>query len=194
MIHASVNGEARVVNLEAVDTIGDLLQQLEVYVAPHDVVVGLRINGVECDDDAGEQVRALPVVGVTEIDLQTRSPATFAGEAQGRFDGYLAAIAAKFHLAIECFDRGIHQDAFRHYARGVEELRLLVTLYDKLTRLGNTGAGDARAFAQDLQLICDRLWGAQDRRDLPTLRGILADSLVPLLERWRANLGKDPTG
>lgn len=189
MIHASVNGEARGVNLEGVDTIGDLLQQLEVYVPPQEVVVGLRINGVECDDDPGDQLRALPIVGVTEVDLQTRSPQAFAGEAHGRFDGYLRAIAAKFNAAIECFDRGLEQDAFRQYASGIEELRLLVALCEKLSRLGDGVTGDDRALAGDLQAICDRLWTAQDRRDLSTLRGVLAERLVPLLEQWRGRLG-----
>ena len=185
MIRASVNGENCGVSIDDVDTIGDLLQQLEVYVPPRAVVVGLRINGSDCDDDPGAQVRTLPVLGVTEIDLQTRSPEVFACEARQRFEVYLAAIRQRFERAIECFDRCLEGDGLQHYRQGVEQLGLFVSLCDKLRQLGAVGAKPDQKIASDLQGVCDRLWTVQERQDFAGMRDVLAERLLPLLERWR---------
>jgi hypothetical protein len=185
MVRASVNGETCAVSLEGVTTVGDVLEQLEVHVPPRDVVVGMRINGVACDDDPAAQVRSLPLIGLTEIDLQTRSPDAFAREARQRLEGYLTAIHQRFESALECFDRGRGRDAFGQYRRGVEELGLLVRLCERLARLGAPVTGDDDAIASDLQGVCDRLWAAHDGDDFSALRDVLAERLLPLLERWR---------
>ena len=103
MIRTAVNGETCVVTMEGVDTVGEVLEQLSVHVQPRDVIVGVRIDGVGYDDDPAAKVRALPVAGIAEIDLQTRSPEAFAGEANDRLAAYLWAIQGKFHRTVECF-------------------------------------------------------------------------------------------
>ena len=184
-MRASVNGEKRGVSLDGVRTIGDLVEQLEVHVPPRDVVVGLSINGIACDGDPAAQVRALPVVGVTDIDLQTRSPEAFAGEARDRVDDYLEAIRGRFSRAVEEFDRGLPDDALGSYRLGVEQLGLLVHLCERLARLGERDTGVDAGVASDLHGICARLHGVQERRDLSALREVLAEQLLPLLARWQ---------
>lgn len=191
MIRTAVNGEACGVMLEGVDTVGDLLEQLEVHVQPRDVIVAVRIDGVGYDDDPAAKVRSLPVAGIADIDLQTRSPEEFAGEANGRLDAYLWAIQGKFQRTVECFEGGRHAEAFKYYRGGVEELGLLVALCEKLGRLGTVpgSSGAAGEIAGELQAICEDLEGAQVRRDFAALRGVLSERLLPLLERWRATVG-----
>jgi hypothetical protein len=193
MIRTAVNGEPCAVAMEGVDTVGELLEQLQVHVQPRDVIVGIRINGVGYDDDPGAKLRSLPVTGITEIDLQTRSPEAFAGEANGRLDAYLWAIRGKFRRTAESFENGSHAEAFRYYRGAVEELGLLVALCEKLGRLstpaGTTGAGE---IARDLQLICDELEATHVRRDFVALRRVLSERLLPLLDRWRSMLGVRP--
>ncbi len=193
MIRAAVNGEECGVTMEGVRTVGELLEQLEAHVQPRDVIVGVRIDGIGYDDDPAAKVRSLPVAGIAEIDLQTRSPEAFAGEANGRLDAYLWAIQGKFQRSVECFAGGRDAEAFRYYRGGVEELGLLVALCEKLGRIGvMTGAGGGTEIAGDLQAICEDLEGAQLRRDFAALRAVLSGRLLPLLERWRATLGAQP--
>ena len=190
-MRTAVNGEACGVTMEGVDTVGEVLEQLAVLIQPRDVIVGVRIDGVGYDDDPAANVRSLPVAGISEIDLQTRSPEAFAGEANGRLDAYLWAIRGKFQRTVECFEGGRQAEAFGHYRRGVEELGLLVALCEKLGRLGavagsGSGAGE---IAGELQAVCEELEEAQTRRDFAALRGALSGRLLPLLERWRALIG-----
>jgi hypothetical protein len=194
MIRAAVNGEECGVTMEGVHTVGELLEQLEAHVQPRDVIVGVRIDGVGYDDDPAAKVRSLPIAGITEIDLQTRSPEAFAGEANGRLDVYLWAIQGKFHRTVECFAGGRDAEAFRYYRGGVEELGLLVALCEKLGRLGSMAAagGGSGEIAGDLQAICEDLEAAQVRRDFAALRMVLSARLLPLLERWRGTLGAQP--
>jgi hypothetical protein len=189
MIRTSVNGEACGVSLDGIHTVGDVLAQLEVRVPPRDVIVGVRINGVACDDDPAASVRSLSVVGVSDIDLQTRSPEDFAAEARGRLDTYLAAIDGKFRSTVECLEGGRQADAFRSYRAGIEELGLLVNLCERLGCLGTPSLAADGSIARDLQNICDALETAQTRRDAGALRTAVAARLLPLLERWRATLG-----
>jgi hypothetical protein len=184
-MRALVNGNECSVNVEGMDSVGDLVEQLRVHAPPDDVIVGLRINGIDCEEDPASQVRALPVVGVSEIDLETRAPGAFADEAGGRIGGYLAAIRQGLARAVEAFDQGLTREALGHYRRGVEELGLLIQLCGQLARLGVDTRPDT-AITDDLKIICDRLWAAQDAHDFTALRGVLADRLLPLLVRWDA--------
>lgn len=186
MVRASINGETRQVSMEGVQSIGDLLKQLEIYVPSGDIVTDLRINGVECDGDPEARVRTLPAAGVNEIQLATRSPDAFAGEAQARLGQYLSAVHTRFERAIECFDGKNQGDALDAYRGGVQELGLLVSLCDMLRQLGMDRGTPDEAMTSDLQMICDRLWTAHDRSDFATLRDVLASRLLPLLERWRS--------
>ena len=104
-MRAAVIGEDLGVNMDGIETIGDLLQRLEVHVPPDELVVGLRINGGECDSDPASQIRALPVLGVEQIELETQSPEDFAASARVRGGEYLALIQKKIERAGECFDR-----------------------------------------------------------------------------------------
>jgi hypothetical protein len=183
ILHAQVNGEDRNVSLEGIDTIGDLLQQLALYVPPRDVIVSLRINGNDCGDDAAAELRELPVLGVEEVELRTCSPETFVGDASHRLEDYRAMVRAKFERAIECFDRGIDADGLDCYRRGIEELRLLVMLWDRLASLDQQATLPGDAVKAELQEVCDRLLTAQDRNDLATVRTVLADRLIPILEQ-----------
>lgn len=182
-MHAQVNGEECEVSLHGVDTIGDLLQQLEVYVPPRDVVVGVRINGDEYDCGPTSELRALPVGGVEAIELRTVSPETFAQDARGRIGEYLRMIGTRFERAVESFDRGIETDAFDYYRLGVEELRLLVTLWERLKHLDGAAADAVGGIKTELQRVCDALLVAQERNDLAAVRSLLADEMLPLLRR-----------
>jgi len=186
IVRAHVNGEECSVSMEGVDTIGDLLKRLEVHAPPRDVIVGLRINGGEYEGGATSQIRNLSVIGVEEIELQTQSPEAFAGGARSRLHEYLEMIHTRFERAVECFHRGAEAEGLEYYQLGVEEMHLLVTLWDQLNRLDAGASGPDEAFKADLQGICDRLLTAQDRNDLVTVRAVLADRLLPLLRRWRA--------
>jgi hypothetical protein len=67
----------------------------------------------------------------------------------------------------------------------VEELGLLVRLCEQLAHLGTRVTGSDDAITTDLQGVCDRLRGAHDGEDFSGLRDVLAERLLPLLERWR---------
>jgi len=170
--------------MEGIHTIGDVVQQLEVHAPPGDVIVGLRINGGECDSGPASQIRKLPVTGVEEIELQTRSPQAFAQDARNRLHEYLAMIQAKFERAVECFDRQADKDGLGYYRLGVEELRLIVTLWDQLNCLDTSMSGAEDVVRRDLQGICDHLFAAQDRNDLAKVSTVLAERLLPFLRSW----------
>jgi len=187
-VRAHVNGEACSISMEGIDTIGDLVQQLEVHAPPGDVIVGLRINGGECDGGPASQIRKLPVSGIEEIELQTRSPQAFAQDARTRLHEYLAMIHGKFERAIECFDRQADADGLECYRLGVEELRLMVTLWDQLNRLDTSMSGADDVVRRDLQGICDHLFAAQDRNDPAKVRTVLGERLLPFLRSWGAQV------
>ena len=187
-MRADVNGEECSISTEGIDTIGDLVQQLEVHAPPGDVIVGLRINGGECDSGPASQIRKLPVSGVEEIELQTRSPQAFAQDARNRLHEYLAMIHGRFERAVECFDRKADADGLEYYRFGVEELRLMVTLWDQLNRLDTSMSGADDVVRRDLQGICDQLFAAQDRDNLAKVRRVLAERLLPFLRSWGAQV------
>jgi hypothetical protein len=171
------------VSLHGVDTIGDLLQQLEVYVPPRDVIVGVCINGDEYDCGPTSEVYALPLDGVDAIELRTASPETFARDARGRVGEYLKMISTRFERAVESFDRGVEMDALDYYRLGVEELRLLVTLWERLKHIDGAAADAVAGIKAELQGVCDALLVAQEGNDLVAVRSLLADAMLPLLRR-----------
>ena len=187
-MRADVNGEECTISVEGIDTIGDLVQQLEIHAPPGDVIVGLRINGGECDSDPASQIRKLPVGGVEEIGIQTRSPQAFARDARNRLHEYLAMIHGRFERAVECFDSQADADGLEYYRLGVEELRLMVTLWDQLNRLDTSMSGADDVVRRDLQGICDHLFAAQDRKDLAKVRSVVDERLLPLLRSWGAQV------
>jgi hypothetical protein len=191
MVRARVNEAEHDVSTEGLATIGDLLDQLGVYVPPRDIIVGVRINGTECDNEPASPARGLPVNGVTDVELQTRSPEAFAAEARGRLDSYLTRIQTKLERAIECFDRGLEGDGLECYRLAVQELSLLVTLWNQLNQLGAETLHPREAATADLQGICDHLWTAQDRNDFASIRAVLVERLLPFLERWRGAVQPD---
>jgi len=182
-VHAQVNGEECDVSLNGVATVGDLLQQLDLYVPPRDVVVGVRINGDECGGGPTAELRALPVDGIEAIEVQSASPEAFAGDARARIGEYLVMIRSRFERAVESFDRGVEVDALDYYRVGLEELRLLVTLWDRLKHIDGMVAEAASEMKVELQQVCDALLRAQERNDLAGVRSLLATELLPLLGR-----------
>lgn len=182
-MHAQVNGEECDVSLNGVATVGDLLQQLDLYVPPRDVVVGVRINGDECGGGPTAELRALPVDGIEAIEVQSASPEAFAGDARARIGEYLVMIRSRFERAVESFDRGVEVDALDYYRVGLEELRLLVTLWDRLKHIDGMVAEAASEMKVELQQVCDALLRAQERNDLAGVRSLLATELLPLLGR-----------
>jgi hypothetical protein len=182
-VHAQVNGEDCDVSLNGVATVGDLLEQLEVYVPPRDVVVGVRINGDECGGGSTPELRALPLEGIEAIELQSASPETFAGDARARIGEYVVMIRSRFERAVENFDRGVEVDALDYYRVGLEELRLLVTLWDRLKHIDGMAGEAAGEVKVDLQRVCDALLSAQERDDLAGVRSLLATEMLPLLGR-----------
>jgi hypothetical protein len=143
----------------------------------------VRINGDEYDCGPTSELRALPVGGVEAIELRTVSPETFAQDARGRIGEYLRMIGARFERAVESFDRGIEMDAFDYYRLGVEELRLLVTLWERLKHLDGAAADAVGSIKTELQRVCDALVVAQEGNDLAAVRSLLADEMLPLLRR-----------
>jgi len=182
-VHAQVNGEECDVSLSGVATVGDLLQQLELYVPPRDVVVGVRINGDDCGGGPTAELRALPVEGIEAIELQSASPEAFAGDARARIGEYIVMIRSRFERAVENFDRGVEVDALDYYRVGLEELRLLVTLWDRLKHIDGMAAEAGSGMKVELQRVCDALLRAQERNDLASVRSLLATELLAVLGR-----------
>jgi hypothetical protein len=128
------------------------------------------------------------VSGVEEIELQSKSPQAFALDARGRLLQYLAMIHTKFERAVDCFDRQADADGFESYRLGIDELRLMTTLWDQLNRLDGTTLGAGDTLTTDLQGICDGLFTAQNGNDLAALRTVLAERLLPFLRSWHAHV------
>jgi hypothetical protein len=128
------------------------------------------------------------VSGVEEIELQTQSPEAFAHDARTRLQDYLQMIRTKFERAVDCFDRQADDAALEFYRLGLDELRLIVTLWDQLNRLDASASGATDRLTNDLQGICDRLFAAHDRNDLNALRTVLAEILLPFLQGWQTHV------
>lgn len=171
---------------EGAATVGELIDALAVYVDPDEVVTRVTIDGASFS--AGEEARYArrAVAGVGRLALTTRTRPELAAELRAAVFEALRHIREKIFLASEGLGRGATADAQRAIGAAVEELRLALILDGQAEALGaNPGIGRV----DELAGLAEELLAALERRDAARMRVLLADRLLPLLDRWSARGG-----
>lgn len=171
---------------DGVATVGELVDALAVYVDPGEVVTRVTIDGASFS--AGDEARYArrAAAGVGRLALTTRTRPELAAELRAAVYEALRHIRAKVHLASEGLVRGARADAQRAIGAAVEELRLALILDGQAAALG---AGPGIGQVDELIGLAEALLAALERRDAERMRALLADRLLPLLDRWGARNG-----
>jgi hypothetical protein len=166
-------------------TIGEMIEALDVHVAPGEIVTEVAVDGepFSAGDDTAWARR--PLAGIARLALTTRSVPALASELREEVRNALACIAAKLDTAAARLDASEPKQAQALLAVALDELRLTLVLDQETARLDGA---PLVASQETLMPVADELLAAQQRLDLRRLRLLVGERLAPLLRAWSAGV------
>lgn len=185
MIRVRHNDAERVLDPDGYGNLGDAIAACMAESGDSaQVVERLQVNGCVIPEPSLEALHDLPLDGVTEIELESRSPRSVALASLDSSAGYLTRVREALDRAAALLRSGDVAAANRLYADILDALGVLVfSLGAAAATLGKDGEPLGSVGAEASPLLSS-LVEAQGRRDWVRVADSLEHEVSPLLESW----------
>jgi hypothetical protein len=180
IMRVSVDGSE--VTVPEVQTLGELMEGVMPFIEPRRLVTNLQVDGEAADAADGAALAAWRLKGAERIDVGTESPEDFARVRRAQIVGRLRAIAEMLGLVATGFTRGDTEAANRVLSECSRQLSLVIELDSHLSVMDG-GAVRCGEIVKTVERIGTRLTDAERGRRWPELAQLLAEDLVPVIEK-----------
>jgi hypothetical protein len=186
MIHVTHNGAEQELDPASCSSLGDVLSRItEVPGSCARVVVRLRVNAEEVPGDDLEAASARPLDGVSELEVESRTPVQVAEQSLEGAAEYAERVERTMHGAAAQLRQGEVVEGSELIAHLADALSVL--LYTIRTATGLLGGAPTTLEQAEAELApwLDELACAQEAGDWLRSADLLEFELAPLLEGWR---------
>ncbi len=183
--------QRRVTELEpGAATVGEVLEALEVYLAPGDVLTEVLLDGERFSAGEPALYERRSAGGLGQLGLETSSPADLAAGLRDQVAAALVVVVAKLERVVDRLADGAWAPANELLAELLEELRLTLVLDRQIAELD---PALAPLEMDRLEQAGRELLGAQEAGGASVLGERLRSTFLPLLRGWlEERMGPEP--